>query len=210
MVRFHSPSILSVAEGLIFCIIFSLFFIPASCWAGTIKGTVTAKNLRSPKDAVIYIKDVQGVNEFPAPLEHAVIDQKALTFIPHVLPILKGTTVDFLNSDAVAHNVFSPSETADKMDLGTWQRGQARSYTFNKLGVVELLCNLHSEMSAYILVLGNPYFAKTEKDGKFQIENVPAGEYNLSCWHESIKLQSKTITVSEKEEAVVDFILERR
>lgn len=139
------------------------------------------------------------------PAEHAVVDQKELTFIPHVLPILKGTTVDFLNSDTVAHNIFSPSETADKFNLGTWQRGKRKSYTFNKLGVVELLCNLHPEMSAYILVLSNPYFTKTEKDGKFIIEDIPNGSYTLSVWHERIKTQSKEIMVDW--EAEVNFEL---
>lgn len=160
--------------------------------------------MRSAKDVVVYIKDIPS-EEYPMPAEHAVMDQKELTFIPHVLPILKGTTVDFLNSDTVAHNVFSPSQIADKFNLGTWQRGKRKSYTFNKLGVVELLCNLHPEMSAYILVLSNPYFTKAEKNGKFIIEGVPSGNYFLSIWHEKVKSHLKEIKVSDTGEIEVNF-----
>ncbi|MGR3304294.1 MAG: plastocyanin/azurin family copper-binding protein [Candidatus Scalindua sp.] len=134
------------------------------------------------------------------------MNQKSLTFTPHILPILKGTTVNFLNSDSVAHNVFSPDETADKMDLGTWQRDQVRSYTFRKSGIVSLLCNLHPEMSAYIVVLNNPYFTKTQKDGKFLIAAVPPGTYTIMAWHGSRKGQSKEIVVSDNK-AYVNFIL---
>lgn len=173
-----------------------MIFISASGFAGTIKGTVTAKSIRSAKDAVIYVRDIESSSS-PG---HAVMDQKGLTFIPHVLPVLKGTTVDFLNSDTVAHNVFSPSETADRFNLGTWQRGTVKSYTFNKTGVAEILCNLHPEMSACILVLSNPYFAKAGKGGRFIIEDVPSGSYTLYLWHERVKTQSKDITVNGETE----------
>lgn len=162
------------------------------------------KGRRSAKDVVVYIKEISN-KEFSPLKEHAVVDQKGLTFIPHILPILKGTTVDFLNSDSVAHNVFSPDETADEMNLGTWQRGHVKSYTFRKSGIVSLLCNLHPEMSAYIVVLNNPYFAKTQEDGKFFFVNVPAGKYTLMAWHESRKVQSEEIAVSDDDKVYVDF-----
>lgn len=133
------------------------------------------------------------------------MDQKGLTFIPHVLPVLRGTTVDFLNSDTVAHNVFTPSEAGDKFNLGTWQRGVVRNYTFNKLGVVEILCNLHPDMSAFILVLSNPYFMKIEKDGKFIIVDVPAGRYTLNLWHERLKPVTRDVEVPETDEIEVNF-----
>lgn len=136
------------------------------------------------------------------------MDQKSLVFTPHVLPVLKGTTVNFLNSDSVAHNVFSPDKIADKMDLGTWQKGRVRNYTFNELGYVNLLCNLHPEMSAYILVLQNPYFAMAQSDGRFLIEDVPGGDYILTAWHESKKIQSKDITVADDDNTYVEFIFD--
>jgi len=97
-----------------------------------------------------------------------------MTFIPHVLPILKGTTVDFLNSDEVRHNIYSPDDVADNVNLGTWFKGEARSFTFDKLGVATMKCNVHSDMLAYIIVLQNPYYAKVNRrDGSFSIQNVP-------------------------------------
>ena len=162
---------------------------------------------RKIKDVVIYIKEIPD-RHFPPPQEPSVVDQKNLTFIPHILPVLKGTTVDFLNSDSVAHNVFSPDEIAEKMDLGSWQRGQVRSWTFRRLGSIALLCSLHPEMSAYVIVLQNPYFAKAEKDGKFVIDNVPAGDYMLVAWHESRKAQSKGVSVLDNEKTKVNFFLD--
>lgn len=87
------------------------------------------------------------------------MDQKGLTFVPHVLPILVGTTVDFKNSDDVLHNVFTPSKAGDRFDLGTWGKGQMKSFTFKKPGEVVILCNVHPEMEAYIVVVETPYFA---------------------------------------------------
>ena len=115
---------------------------------------------------------------FPASAEHAVMDQRKLTFIPHVLVVLKGTTVDFLNSDAVGHNVYWPAIDRNKKlahNMGTWPQGVKKSFTFDDLGVAPLLCNVHSEMSGYIVVVPTPYYAVTSKDGSYEIKNVPTG-----------------------------------
>jgi len=98
--------------------------------AGELKGTVKAVGARHSADAVVYI-DVIADKTFPAPTEHVVVDQKNMLFTPRVLPVLVGTTVDFLNSDAVAHNVFSPDKCAEKFNLGSWPTGQSRSYTLS-------------------------------------------------------------------------------
>ncbi len=97
--------------------------------AGTITGKVKAHGVKNSADAVVYIEKIES-QSFPAPKEHALMDQKGLKFHPHVLPILAGTTVDFLNSDDVLHNVFCPDGCADKVNLGTWPKGEKRSYTF--------------------------------------------------------------------------------
>jgi copper binding plastocyanin/azurin family protein len=109
-----------------------------------------------------------------------VVNQKDLVFVPHIVPVLAGTTVDFLNSDTVRHNVFSPD--GEKFNLGTWPKGETRPHTFAKPGVYTLLCNVHPEMEAFVVVLENPFFAFSGKDGSFRIEHVPAGKFTLQAF----------------------------
>ena len=176
-----------------------------SSFAGNIVGTVKAKGVKNSADAVIYIEKIAG-KSFSAPKEHAKMDQKNLKFHPHVLPILAGTTVDFLNSDDVLHNVFSPDPCADKMNLGTWPKGQTRSYTYKTAGCVTvMLCNVHPEMEAYVLALETPYYAVSAVDGKYEIKDVPAGKYELKIWHEKLKAQIVNVVVPEKGDVTVDF-----
>ncbi len=174
---------------------------------GVIKGKINVKAKKYKKDTVVYIERVKG--NFPPHGENAIMDQKNLVFIPHVLVVLKGTTVDYLNSDDVRHNVFSPDAIADKMNLGMWPRGEVRPYTFNKLGDAVMLCNVHPEMEAYVVVLQNPYFSKTDKEGDYEIENVPPGEYTLKVWNKKYKAKDKKITIKSGEALTVDFKLKR-
>ena len=135
--------------------------------------------------------------DLPRPKEHAKIDQANLVFSPHVLPVLVGTTVDFLNSDAVLHNVFSPDSCADKFNLGTWPKGEIRSYTFKKECVsATLLCKVHPEMEAFVVAVPTPYFAVTKPDGSFHIANVPDGAYTVKVWHPKLKATQKAVTVA--------------
>lgn len=150
-------------------------------FAGTITGRVSVAGGRDNADVLVYIASVPG--QF-SPQGAATIDQRNLRFEPHVLPVVVGTTVNFLNSDGVQHNTFTPSPAGDFFNLGTWPKGEARTYTFTKMGKVELLCNVHHEMHAFILVLQNPYFAVTDKEGNYRIDGVPAGSYTLKVWHE--------------------------
>lgn len=175
--------------SILFFTTFSVLISPHA-WAGenksgTISGVVKAKKPKYLKDTIVYIENVP--NTFEPAKEHAVIDQKNMTFIPHVLPLLKGTTVDFLNSDIIQHNVYSPDAVADNMNLGTWLKGETRAFTFNKLGVASIRCNVHVDMLAYVLVLQNPYFASVNHDGSFSIANVPEGKYSVKLWSERLK-----------------------
>ena len=122
-------------------------------FGGNITGKVKAKGVKNSGDAVIYIDKIPS-KTFPVPKEHALMDQKNLKFIPHVLPVLIGTTVDFLNSDDVLHNVFSPDKCCEKFNLGSWPKGHTKSYTFKEPGCTStLLCNVHPEMEGHILVV---------------------------------------------------------
>ncbi len=166
----------------------------SSARAGTVKG----KGSGMKKHAVVYV-DTIGGKAFPAPTEHATMDQKGLLFLPHVIAVQQGTTVDFLNSDNVQHNVFWSSIGGDKKaghNMGTWLKGERRSYTFDKPGVVPLFCNVHPEMAAYIIVSPTPYFAETDDSGNYSINDIPDGSYTLVVWHEGTKNQTKPVTVS--------------
>jgi plastocyanin len=167
-------------------------------WAGDIQGKVNVQGLRSAENVAVYVDTIPG-KSYEAPAKHAVVDQSHLKFVPHVIVVLKGTTVDFLNSDSVGHNVYWPSVSGNKKlarNLGTWPQGQSKSFQFNDLGVAPLLCNVHPEMSAYVVVVSTPYFAVTDKEGQFQIKDVPPGHYTLKTWSEAGKPTTQAVDVS--------------
>ncbi len=138
--------------------------------AGDISGTVKAKGTRHSGDAVIYIDKIEG-KTFSPPSEKTLMDQKGMEFVPHVLPVLAGTTIEFLNNDHVLHNAFTPAKCAEKFNLGTWPKGEKRHYTFKEAGCVSvILCSVHPEMEAYIVVTPTPYFAVSQKSGKYEIK----------------------------------------
>ena len=173
--------------------------------AGTLSGKVTAAKGVS----VVYIDAIPG-KTFPAPTEKVVVDQKGLVFHPHVAAVPVGSTVEFLNSDKVAHNIFWPSVGGNKKmshNLGTWPTGQKREFKFDTAGIVPLLCNVHPEMSAYVLVAPTPYFAVTDADGSYKIANLPDGQYTASAWHEGTKVQSKPVKVTG--DGALDFTLSK-
>jgi plastocyanin len=173
--------------------------------AGTISGQVSGV----PGQSVVYVDAISG-KTFPAPTEHPVIDQKSLVFQPHVTAVQVGTTVDFLNSDSVAHNVFWTSIGGNKKlshNLGTWPKGEKKSFKFDTPGTVPILCNVHPEMSAYLVVTPTPYFATSDQAGNYKIENVPDGSYTVTAWHEGAKNQSKPVSVSG--DAKADFTLSK-
>ena len=176
--------------------------------AGEISGELKCCGVRDCSDVVVYIDKIN--EDVEVPKEHVVMNQKHLKFLPHVIPIVVGTTVDYLNSDDVLHNVFSPDKCAEKFNLGTWSKGKTRSYTYNDIdcGAV-MLCNVHPEMEAWILVLQNKYFYKTDKDGKYAIKDVPPGKYELKVWHEKIKGKPQEVEITSDETVTVNFKLKR-
>jgi plastocyanin len=126
----------------------------------------------------------------------ARIDQRNETFVPHVLAIVAGTTVDFPNNDLTYHNVFSLSKTKS-FDLGRYAAGKSKSVRFDKPGIVRVFCDIHSHMSAFVLVFAHRYFAVTDDDGRYRIENVPPGTYTVIAWNESAPQESRRVVVPE-------------
>ena len=166
--------------------------------ANEIKGKVNVQGIKSADNIAVYVDAIPD-KKFDAPAEHVTVDQRKMTFVPHVAVVQQGTTVDFLNSDPVGHNVYWPSISGNKKlahNLGTWPQGQKKPFQFNDPGVASLLCNVHPEMSGYVVVVPTPYFAVTDKEGNFEIKNVPAGKYTLKTWSEDGKPTTQPVDVS--------------
>lgn len=181
----------------IFIVLFVCITLAGTGYTQSIKGKVSADASKEKYivNTVVYIEQADG--DFMVPSKNPVMNQKDLKFIPFVLPVVTGTTVDFLNSDKVLHNVFSPDKCCDKFNLGTWPQNETRSYTYKETGCESVvLCNVHPEMEGYVLVLQNPYFAITKKDGNYEIKNVPDGEYTLKVWNAKLKAKPVTTKVS--------------
>jgi plastocyanin len=178
----------------------------AGAAGGSITGTVTATGLSSNADALVYIEQAAGAVTPGA----VIMDQKSMQFNPHVLPVLLGTTVKFLNSDPTPHNVFTPD--FEKFNLGTWPQGQSKDHVFDTCAkvpcVYTLLCRVHAEMEGFVVVLQNPYFAVTDKAGHYTIEHVPAGTYSVAVWHPKRKGKAQSVTVAAGP-VTADFTLAR-
>jgi plastocyanin len=175
----------------------AVLFLAGASLAGEIKGKVSVQGLKSAENIAVYVDAIPD-KKFDAPTAKPVMDQVKMTFIPHVMVVQAGTTVEFLNSDPVGHNVYWPSISGNKAlkgNLGTWPKGEKKSFKFDNVGVAGLLCNVHPEMNGYIVVVPTPYFAITDKSGNYEIKNVPAGKYTLKTWSEDGKVTTQTVEV---------------
>jgi plastocyanin len=136
----------------------------------------------------------------------AVLDQRNETFVPHLLAITTGTVVDFPNSDRIYHNVFSLSKPA-KFDLGRYPVGHSKSIRFDRPGIVRVFCDIHSHMNAFILVFSHRYFAMTDAEGRYRIDNVPPGSYPVVAWNEGVASEPTSVTVPDGGATELDFSL---
>jgi plastocyanin len=193
---------------------------PSSAAAATIRGRVDVRvgpssdvrpdpagmGMGTPRDtldrrrSVVYL-EIAPRGAFDAPPDrHAQMNQRNERFMPHVLAITAGTRVDFPNGDRTYHNVFSLSKTKS-FNLGRYAAGHSKSVQFEEPGVVRVFCEIHSHMSAFILVFGHRYFAVTDDEGRYRIDGVPPGTYTLVVWNESIRGDAprRTVTVGESD-----------
>ena len=159
---------------------------------------------RQPRVGVVYL-EVAPSAAFEEPVAaRERMDQRNETFVPHVLAVRTGTTVDFPNSDRIYHNVFSLSPTR-RFDLGRYAVGRSKAVRFDRPGVVRVFCDIHSHMSAFILVFSHRYFAVTQPDGTYQLPPVPAGTYMLAGWYEGEVRANRQVVVRAGDTAVVDL-----
>ena len=199
----------------------------AAARPGTIRGRVdlrrvapaterrpTVAELGAPRErdvsdrfkSVVYLETApRGAFEQVEP-GRAVMNQRNETFIPHVLAVTTGTVVDFPNGDPFYHNVFSLSKPA-RFDLGRYPTGKSQPVRFDKPGIVRVFCEIHSHMSAFILVFGHPFFAVSDEAGRYHIDDIPPGNYNVIAWNEGLSSDPKPVLVPDGGVAELDFAL---
>lgn len=163
------------------------------------------------REFVVYIEGDLGSTNRPAFNAVQVVTrrvaQQGAMFSPHILPVLRGTTVQWPNRDDIFHNVFSMSEPK-QFDLGLYKGDPPeKRITFDKPGRVDVFCSIHERMHCIVLVLDNPLFAVTDAKGNYRIAAVPPGTYKLRAWHERLPASVKEITVPESGEVSADFVL---
>ena len=167
-------------------------------------GAAAAAIVPDSMRSVVYLETApRGAFEQDEPA-HAVMDQRNETFSPHVLAITTGTIVDFPNSDRIYHNVFSLSKTKS-FDLGRYAVGRSKSVRFDRPGIVRVFCEIHSHMSAFILVFSHPFFTMTDNEGRYRLDNVPPGTYTVVAWHEGDFSDATSVTVPNGATAELDI-----
>ena len=178
--------------------------MPSTAYPGRTVSQHEPPSIPEIRNVVVYLKDV--VYHGTLPLKKAELRQVHETFVPHVVAITRGSSVDFPNDDSIFHNVFSLSGAAT-FNLGRYPKGQSRPWKFTKAGIVKVFCDIHSHMSATILVLDHPYFTVPELDGTFELANVPSGQYTIVGWHERVGERIETVRVERGKSVTVALSL---
>jgi plastocyanin len=180
---------------------------------GIVKGTVTIA--AKPTSAVVVSLEGVPPERFKAQLaamksKKAVLDQREQKFIPTVLAVTAGSTVDFPNHDKVWHNVYSKGGAND-FDLGLYPPGQSRSARFDKPGVARIVCNAHPNMEAFIVVKEHPFFSIADKGGNYRINDIPLGKYRVTVWHPTLGTTEAGVElVREGQVSDIDFELKKK
>jgi len=174
---------------------------------GRVEGTLRAPDIRT-QDAVVYLVPLDSAGT-PGP-EAATIDQRNLRFVPRVLAVTPSSEVAFLNSDPLVHNVFSPPGSGVGFNLGSYRVGERRSQVFVDEGAHVILCHIHPEMAAYVVVVPTLYRAITDRDGGFRIDSIPPGRYQLRTWHSRLAPTTLEVIVADGQVTRVDITGEAR
>ena len=181
--------------------------------SGIIKGTITVAGKPTSEVVVslegISAETVKGQISAAKP-KQAIMDQREMKFLPRVLPVMVGSTVEFPNHDTAWHNVYSKGGAKD-FDLGLYPPGKTRSVTFDKPGVARILCNAHPNMEAFIIVKEHPFFSSADKGGNYRLDGVPLGKYRIQVWHPELGItESGVELVREGEVSEVNFDLKKK
>jgi plastocyanin len=155
------------------------------------------------RHVVVFLKDAPALRTEPTVME---IRQKDENFLPRVVAVPVGSEVRFPNDDPIYHNVFSLSR-AKTFNLGRFPRGESKSVRVTKPGVVKVFCEIHSHMTATIMVFNHPWFAMVGEDGHFELANVPSGQREITAWHERLGDRTEPVHVDSGRTTEADFVL---
>lgn len=166
--------------------------LPSTAYPTRAVGPRSTHPIPETTNVVVFLKDApfRGV----VSPRRAEIRQEHETFVPHVVALTRGSSLDFPNDDPIYHNVFSLS-SGSSFNLGRYPKGESRSRTFAKTGVAKVYCQIHSHMSATIMVFDHPYFTIPQAAGSFELANVPPGDYTLVGWHERVGERTQPVRV---------------
>ncbi len=167
--------------------------LAATAQQGVVEGSLTSAS-GVTTGAVVYLVAVDAAPATP-PADTAVMDQRNLRFAPRVLVVTPGAAVGFLNGDPILHNVFSPPGLGADFDLGSYATSEVRYRVFHEPGAYVILCNVHPEMVAYVVVVPTPWSAVTDDTGRFRIVGVPAGRYVLHVWQRHLRDPARPVAV---------------
>ncbi|HEX9756802.1 MAG TPA: carboxypeptidase regulatory-like domain-containing protein [Nitrospiria bacterium] len=188
----------------LFSVVFLVLGWVTPSGAGTITGTVTFLE-KAKNEAAVHLEGVGGKGRSASGInKNAMMVQRKQLFVPEVLPVFKGTTVNFPNKDTVFHNAFSMTP-GNMFDLGTYGPGKNPNVTLETPGKVDIFCNMHHQMHAVALVFDHPFFTLTSKKGEYAIKGVPAGSYTIKAWAGSSIVEEKTVNVGANDTVTVDF-----
>jgi len=184
-----------------------LIWFAALPWIGGVAWTAVPPQVRTVDGAVTWlgrpaadaVVELVPAVEVPVPPagDTVLIDQRHLRFAPNVLGITAGTVVEFRNSDPIMHNVFSPVRQGADFDLGTYPQEESRTHLFHEAGTYVILCHVHPEMAAWVVVSSSPYVGVTDDDGLFSMEGVPPGQYEATVWYRRRSASGGTVTIAE-------------
>ena len=171
--------------------------------ANSLPPSAAAEPVGGVDETVVWLDRLPAGMAAPAPAgPHPTLEQKRQRFVPRVVALQSGATVDFPNRDPVYHNVFSVSP-ARRFDLGKYREGQSRSVRFEKTGVVRVFCDIHSDMAAFIVVIGHHVFARADAEGRFTLPALPGGSYTLRVWHPERGESTLNVRVPDDGDVVV-------
>lgn len=161
------------------------------------------------KNVMVYIKDGLGDAKFEPPAEKKELDQQGCMYIPHVMTIQVGQTLDIKNNDDTLHNIHSFPEKQRPFNFAQPKKGDVKEEVFKREEIVKVKCDVHPWMSAYIGVFDNPYHGVTAEDGTATIEDLAPGKYTFAAWHEEFGEVTQEVTVEEGKTAEVEFTFKK-
>ena len=173
-------------------------------------GMPPPRNATTRRRSVVYLELAPREAFEAARITRATVDQRGETFVPHVVAVEAGTQVDFPNSDEIYHNVFSLSPVT-AFDLGRYEAGRSKSVRFDRPGIVRVFCDIHSHMSAFVLVFSHRFFTVTDEDGNYRLDGLMPGTYTVTAWHERFGTVSQSMQIPESGgDADLDFLFSGR